>query len=60
MVKYLKRASWLVSIKGRYLHQDAGKTWISWISHNAALYDNFNALPHALSFIISQFNMHRL
>ena len=60
MVKYLKRVSRHMSIKGRYFHQDAGKTWIPWISHNAALYDNFNALPHALSYIISQFNMNRL
>ena len=29
MVKYLQRVSLDVSINWRYLHQDAGKTWIT-------------------------------
>ena len=28
-----------------------------WIGHNATLYHKFNALPHALPNIFSQFNM---
>ena len=45
------------------LHQDAGKTWMTWIGHNATRYHNFITLPHSLShvlpFIFSQFNMDR-
>ena len=63
MAKYLQKVPLDVSINWRYLHQDAGKTWIKWIGHNATRYHNFNplphALPHALLYIFSQFNMGR-
>ena len=59
IVKYLKRIPLDVSINWRYLHQDARKTWITWIGHNATRYHNFNALPHALPYIFSQYNMDR-
>ena len=57
MVKYLQKVSLDASINWRYLHQDAGKTWIIWIGHNATRYHNFNALPHTLPYIFSQFNI---
>ena len=59
MVKYLQRVPLDVSINWRYLHQNAGKTWITWISHYATCYHNFNALSHVLLYIFSQFNMDR-
>ena len=63
MVKYSQKASLDVSINWRYLHQDAGKTWITWIGHNAMRYHNFNALPDALPYVLlyifSQFDMDR-
>ena len=34
MVKYLQRVPLDASINWRYLHQDAGKTWLTWIDHN--------------------------
>ena len=57
MVKYLQRVPLDVSINWRYLHQDAGRTWVTWIGHNATRYHKFNALPHALPYIFSQFNI---
>ena len=33
------------------------KTLQTWIGHNEMLYYNFNALPHALPYILFQFNM---
>ena len=33
------------------------QTLQTWIGHNATRYYNFNALPHALPYIFSQFNM---
>ena len=57
MVKYLQRVPLDVSINWRYLHQDAGRTWVTWIDHNATRYHKFNALPHALPYIFSQFNI---
>ena len=59
MVKYLQRVPLDVPINGRYLHQNAGKTWITWISHNATCYHTFNALSHTLLYIFSQFNTDR-
>ena len=59
MVKYLQSAPLDVSINWHYFHQDAGKTWITWIGHNATRYYNFNALPHKLLYIFSQFIMDR-
>ena len=35
------------------------QTLETWIGHNATRYHNLNALPHALSCIFSQRNMHR-
>ena len=35
------------------------QTLETWIDHNATRYHNFNALPHALLYIFSQFNMER-
>ena len=35
------------------------QTLKTWIDHNATRYHNFNALPHALPYIFSQFNMER-
>ena len=62
-VKYLQKVPLDVSINWRYLHQDAGKTWVTRIGHNATRYHNFNvlphAIPHALPFIFSQFNIER-
>ena len=52
MVKYLQRVPLDVSINWHYLHQDAGKTWITWIGHNAMRYHNFNALPDALPYVL--------
>ena len=57
MVKYLQKVSLDLSINWRYLHQDLGKTRITWICHNVTCYHNFNALPHTLLYIFSQFNM---
>ena len=46
MLKYLQRVSLNISIiNWNYLHQDAGKSWITWIGHNTTRYHNFNALP---------------
>ena len=64
MLKYLQRLSLDISIVNwHYLHQDAGKTWITCRAHNAARCHNFNALPHALPhalpYIFSQFNLNR-
>ena len=59
MVKYLQSAPLDVSINWRYFHHNAGKTWITWIGHNATRYYNFNALPHKLPYIFSQFIMDR-
>ena len=36
------------------------QTLQTWIGHHATCYHNFNALPHALPYIFSQFNMARL
>ena len=58
-VKCLQRVPLDVSINWLYLHQDAEKSWITWIGHNATRYNNFNALPHALPYISPQFNMNR-
>ena len=33
------------------------KTLQLWIGHNGTRYHNFNALPHALTYIFSQFSM---
>ena len=33
------------------------QTLQTWIGHNEMLYYNFNALPHALPYILFQFNM---
>ena len=61
MVKYLERVQLDVSMNWHCLHQDAGKTWIICIGHNATRHHNFNtlpqALPHALQYIFSQFSM---
>ena len=35
------------------------QTLQTWIGHYATRYHNFNAGPHALSYILSQFNMDR-
>ena len=35
------------------------QTLQTWIGHNPTCYYNFDALPHALPFIFSQFNMGR-
>ena len=35
------------------------QTLWTWIGHNATRYHNFNALPHALPYIFSQFNLDR-
>ena len=64
MLKYLQRVPLDISIiNWHYLHQDAGKTWITWIHHNVTYYHNFNALPHALPhglpYMFSQFHTDR-
>ena len=38
MVKYLQRVPLDIFINWHYLHQDAEKTWIIWIGHNATRY----------------------
>ena len=35
------------------------QTLKTWIGHSARCYHKFNALPHALPYIFSQFNMDR-
>ena len=35
------------------------RTLQTWIGHNAMRYHNVNALPHALPYIFSQFNIGR-
>ena len=35
------------------------QTLQTWIDHNPTRYHNLNALPHALPYIFSQFNMER-
>ena len=64
MLKYLKSFPLDISITiWHYLHQDAEKTWITWIDHDVTRYHNLNALPHALQhafpYILSQFHMDR-
>ena len=64
MLKYLQRVPLDISIiNWKYLHQDAAKTWMTWIDHNAMRYHNLkmlpHALPHALPYIFSHFNMNR-
>ena len=64
MLRYLQRVLLDITIiNWHYLHQDAGKTWMPWIGHNATRYHNFNmlphGLPHALPYIFSQFDMDR-
>ena len=41
MLKYLQRVPLDISIiNWKYLHQDAAKTWMTWIDHNAMRYHN--------------------
>ena len=64
MLKNLQRVLLDKSIINLHaLHQDAGKTWMTWIGHNATCYHIFITLPHWLShvlpFIFSLFDMDR-
>ena len=59
MAKYLQKVPLDVFINWCYLHQDAGKTWITWIGHNAMRFHDFNAEPHVLPYIFSEFYMDR-
>ena len=58
MLKNLQRVLLDKSIINLHaLHEDAGKTWMTWIGHNATCYHIFNVLPNGLLLIFSQFGM---